>query len=224
MPRPKPRSFSSPRHRSTVCPVGDPCELDPAGMTNTPMVHAPGVIAAYGGSAEEMVRRRVSNVRWGGWVMPGMSRMRLYSLRPRRPNTLVSANPEASLHSNSARRSARRRFRRLGNGPRPAMLFAGVIGVSKRLEDGRLRRVLWSDNLDGKATTISMRIWCRGDGMIVATRWWGQARRGTESRVCSCGAVAANHVRSRVAARVRRSHRGRDQGWPGGHHRLRHRE
>jgi NAD(P)-dependent dehydrogenase (short-subunit alcohol dehydrogenase family) len=25
---------------------------------NTPMVHAPGVIAAYGGSAEEMVRRR----------------------------------------------------------------------------------------------------------------------------------------------------------------------
>ena len=29
------------------------------GMMNTPMVHAPGVIAAYGGSAEEMVRRRV---------------------------------------------------------------------------------------------------------------------------------------------------------------------
>jgi NAD(P)-dependent dehydrogenase (short-subunit alcohol dehydrogenase family) len=28
------------------------------GMMNTPMVHAPGVIAAYGGSAEEMVRRR----------------------------------------------------------------------------------------------------------------------------------------------------------------------
>ena len=25
---------------------------------NTPMVHAPGVIAAYGGGAEEMVRRR----------------------------------------------------------------------------------------------------------------------------------------------------------------------
>jgi len=28
------------------------------GMMNTPMVHAPEVIAAYGGSAEEMVRRR----------------------------------------------------------------------------------------------------------------------------------------------------------------------
>jgi len=28
------------------------------GMMNTPMVHAPGVIAAYGGSAEEMIRRR----------------------------------------------------------------------------------------------------------------------------------------------------------------------
>ena len=28
------------------------------GLMNTPMVHAPGVIAAYGGSAEEMVRRR----------------------------------------------------------------------------------------------------------------------------------------------------------------------
>jgi NAD(P)-dependent dehydrogenase (short-subunit alcohol dehydrogenase family) len=28
------------------------------GMMNTPMVHAPGVISAYGGSAEEMVRRR----------------------------------------------------------------------------------------------------------------------------------------------------------------------
>ena len=28
------------------------------GMMNTPMIHAPGVIAAYGGSAEEMVRRR----------------------------------------------------------------------------------------------------------------------------------------------------------------------
>ena len=28
------------------------------GMMSTPMVHAPGVIAAYGGSAEEMVRRR----------------------------------------------------------------------------------------------------------------------------------------------------------------------
>ena len=28
------------------------------GMMNTPMVRAPGVIAAYGGSAEEMVRRR----------------------------------------------------------------------------------------------------------------------------------------------------------------------
>jgi NAD(P)-dependent dehydrogenase (short-subunit alcohol dehydrogenase family) len=28
------------------------------GMMNTPMVHTPGVIAAYGGSAEEMVRRR----------------------------------------------------------------------------------------------------------------------------------------------------------------------
>jgi hypothetical protein len=27
-------------------------------MMNTPMVHAPGVIAAYGGGAEEMVRRR----------------------------------------------------------------------------------------------------------------------------------------------------------------------
>src|SRR5438445_9097697 len=27
-------------------------------MTNTPMVHAPEVIAAYGGSAEEMVCRR----------------------------------------------------------------------------------------------------------------------------------------------------------------------
>ena len=28
------------------------------GMMNTPMVHAAEVIAAYGGSAEEMVRRR----------------------------------------------------------------------------------------------------------------------------------------------------------------------
>jgi NAD(P)-dependent dehydrogenase (short-subunit alcohol dehydrogenase family) len=28
------------------------------GMMNTPMVHAPGVIAAYGGSTEEIVRRR----------------------------------------------------------------------------------------------------------------------------------------------------------------------
>ena len=28
------------------------------GMMNTPMVHAPEVIAAYGGSVEEMVRRR----------------------------------------------------------------------------------------------------------------------------------------------------------------------
>jgi NAD(P)-dependent dehydrogenase (short-subunit alcohol dehydrogenase family) len=28
------------------------------GMMNTPMVHAPEVVAAYGGSAEEMVRRR----------------------------------------------------------------------------------------------------------------------------------------------------------------------
>ena len=27
-------------------------------MMNTPMVHAPGVIAAYGGSADEMFRRR----------------------------------------------------------------------------------------------------------------------------------------------------------------------
>jgi NAD(P)-dependent dehydrogenase (short-subunit alcohol dehydrogenase family) len=27
-------------------------------MMNTPMVHAPEVVAAYGGSAEEMVRRR----------------------------------------------------------------------------------------------------------------------------------------------------------------------
>jgi hypothetical protein len=27
-------------------------------MMNTPMVHAPGGSAAYGGSAEEMVRRR----------------------------------------------------------------------------------------------------------------------------------------------------------------------
>jgi NAD(P)-dependent dehydrogenase (short-subunit alcohol dehydrogenase family) len=35
------------------------------GMMNTPMVHAPGVIAAYGGSAEEMVRRVMSNARWG---------------------------------------------------------------------------------------------------------------------------------------------------------------
>jgi NAD(P)-dependent dehydrogenase (short-subunit alcohol dehydrogenase family) len=28
------------------------------GMMNTPMVHAPGVIAAYGGGVEEMVRQR----------------------------------------------------------------------------------------------------------------------------------------------------------------------
>jgi|SRR6516165_4728333 hypothetical protein len=73
---------------------------------------------------------------------------------------------------------------------------------------------------DGKAATIRMRIWCRGDDMIGTARWRGQARRGTES---SCSAVAANHVRSRVAARLRRSHRGRDQGWPGGRHQLRHR-
>jgi NAD(P)-dependent dehydrogenase (short-subunit alcohol dehydrogenase family) len=40
------------------------------GMMNTPMVHAPGVIAAYGGSAEEMVRRRDEQCpmgRMGAW-------------------------------------------------------------------------------------------------------------------------------------------------------------
>jgi hypothetical protein len=35
-----------------------PCKGWSSGMMNTPMVHAPEVIAAYGGSAEEMVRRR----------------------------------------------------------------------------------------------------------------------------------------------------------------------
>ena len=39
-------------------------------MMNTPMVHAPEVIAAYGGSAEEMVRRRDEQCpmgRMGAW-------------------------------------------------------------------------------------------------------------------------------------------------------------
>src|SRR5207247_2726368 len=35
------------------------------GMMNTPMVHAAEVIAAYGGSAEEMVRRRDKQCRTG---------------------------------------------------------------------------------------------------------------------------------------------------------------
>jgi NAD(P)-dependent dehydrogenase (short-subunit alcohol dehydrogenase family) len=44
------------------------------GMMNTPMVHAAEVIAAYGGSAEEMVcADATSNVRWGAWAMPGNS-------------------------------------------------------------------------------------------------------------------------------------------------------
>ena len=42
-------------------------------MMNTPMVHAAGVIAAYGGSAEEMVRRRDEQCPMGAWAMPGMS-------------------------------------------------------------------------------------------------------------------------------------------------------
>jgi NAD(P)-dependent dehydrogenase (short-subunit alcohol dehydrogenase family) len=46
------------RHCAPIRPVGHPREHDPAGMMNTPMVHAAEVIAAYGGSAEEMVRRR----------------------------------------------------------------------------------------------------------------------------------------------------------------------
>jgi|SRR5271157_3362279 len=96
---------------------------------------------------------------------------------------------------------------------------SSVAGTAPSADGG----YVWSDNLDGTAATIRMRIWCRGDDMIVAGRWWGQAVRGTESRVCSCGAVTANHAQSRVAARLRRSHRGRDQGWPGGRHRLRHR-
>ena len=36
-------------------------------MMNTRMVHAAEVIAAYGGSAEEMVRRRDGQCRWGEW-------------------------------------------------------------------------------------------------------------------------------------------------------------
>jgi NAD(P)-dependent dehydrogenase (short-subunit alcohol dehydrogenase family) len=37
-------------------------------MMNTPMFHAPGIIAAYGCSAEEMVRRRDEQCPMGGWV------------------------------------------------------------------------------------------------------------------------------------------------------------
>jgi NAD(P)-dependent dehydrogenase (short-subunit alcohol dehydrogenase family) len=44
--------------RSAIRPVGHPRELDPAGNDEHPMVDADEVIATYGGSAEEMVRRR----------------------------------------------------------------------------------------------------------------------------------------------------------------------
>jgi NAD(P)-dependent dehydrogenase (short-subunit alcohol dehydrogenase family) len=41
------------------------------GMMNTPMVHAPGVIAAYGGSAEEMFRHRDKQCPMGRMATPG---------------------------------------------------------------------------------------------------------------------------------------------------------
>ena len=47
-----------PRHRSAIRKVGDPCELDPAGNDGDTDGPRPKVIVAYGGSAEEMVRRR----------------------------------------------------------------------------------------------------------------------------------------------------------------------
>jgi hypothetical protein len=48
-------------------------------MMNTPMVHAPGGSAAYGGSAEDMVRRRDEQCPMGRTGDAGMSRMRLCS-------------------------------------------------------------------------------------------------------------------------------------------------
>ncbi len=47
-----------PRHRSAIRKVGDPCELDLAGNDGDTDGPRPKVIVAYGGSAEEMVRRR----------------------------------------------------------------------------------------------------------------------------------------------------------------------
>jgi NAD(P)-dependent dehydrogenase (short-subunit alcohol dehydrogenase family) len=58
------------------------------GMMNTPMVHAPEVIAAYGGSGRRRFRRRDEQCPIGGWAMPGMSPTRLCSRHPTRPNTL----------------------------------------------------------------------------------------------------------------------------------------
>jgi len=57
------------------------------GMMNTPMVYAAKVIAAYGGSAEGMVRRD-AQCPMGAWAMPGMSRTRRCSSPQMRPNTL----------------------------------------------------------------------------------------------------------------------------------------
>jgi NAD(P)-dependent dehydrogenase (short-subunit alcohol dehydrogenase family) len=67
------------------------------GMMNTPMVHAAEVIAAYGGSGEEMVVGATSRVRWGGWVMPVMSHTRLCFSHPTRPNTLPVAERVAAI-------------------------------------------------------------------------------------------------------------------------------
>jgi NAD(P)-dependent dehydrogenase (short-subunit alcohol dehydrogenase family) len=52
------------------------------GMMNTPMVHAPSVIVAHGGSVEEMVRRRDEQCPMGRMAMPGMSHTRLVNRRP----------------------------------------------------------------------------------------------------------------------------------------------
>ena len=61
----------------------------------------------------------------------------------------------------------------------------------------------------------------RGDGMIVFWLMGGQAHSGTEGKVVFEVPVVANHARSRVVARLRRSRRGRE--WPGGRPLLRHR-
>jgi NAD(P)-dependent dehydrogenase (short-subunit alcohol dehydrogenase family) len=63
------------------------------GMMNTPMVHAPGVITAYGGSAEEMVRRRDAQCPLGR--MGDAWDVAYAALSPAsitRPNTLLGPN------------------------------------------------------------------------------------------------------------------------------------
>jgi hypothetical protein len=66
MRRPRQRSFSSPASSLSNTPgrgIRENSILP--GIMNTPMVHAVAVIAAYGGSAEEMVRRRDEQCRIG---------------------------------------------------------------------------------------------------------------------------------------------------------------